>query len=306
MALINCPNFLWSFGSKERVGGVYEYSFQAQEHDDEIKGIGNSLDFGARIYDSRTGRWLSLDPLRNKTAFFSPYVFVANNPILNIDQAGNWDIVVHVAKDREKYGYGILIVKNDEGEIILKMKVRVQGTAKPENNYNPRDRSKPKSDTPLGIYDIPDSPWMKKNTIKDRKTYGPNYRLILNEKSGEVVKYKRSLIRLHGGRQEKYDEKTGEWSEIKNPELKTTYGCMRCYDEDIEFLKDYLDALEKFNENEKPGTLTIVDDLTFDENGNPIIPKETSPLITTTIPLEQDKTAVENLNLQGIEQYVYQ
>jgi hypothetical protein len=34
----------------------YVYSFNGAERDDEVKGSGNSLDFGARIYDSRLGR----------------------------------------------------------------------------------------------------------------------------------------------------------------------------------------------------------------------------------------------------------
>jgi len=59
------------------------------EKDDEIKGNGNSLDFGARIYDPRLGRWLSLDPLMSDFPDESPYTFAFNNPILLIDENGN-------------------------------------------------------------------------------------------------------------------------------------------------------------------------------------------------------------------------
>jgi RHS repeat-associated protein len=44
----------------------YRFTFNGMEKDDEVKGVGNSLDFGARIYDSRLGRWLSVDPLSYK------------------------------------------------------------------------------------------------------------------------------------------------------------------------------------------------------------------------------------------------
>jgi len=37
----------------------YRYGFNGMEKDDEVKGEGNSLDFGARIYDPRVGRWMS-------------------------------------------------------------------------------------------------------------------------------------------------------------------------------------------------------------------------------------------------------
>ncbi|MDX9933092.1 MAG: RHS repeat-associated core domain-containing protein [Bacteroidales bacterium] len=66
----------------------YRYSYNGKEQDNEIKGTGNSIDFGARMYDSRLGRWLSLDPLQAKYPSLSPYQFCANNPILFIDPNG--------------------------------------------------------------------------------------------------------------------------------------------------------------------------------------------------------------------------
>ena len=71
----------------------YRYGFQGQEKDDEIKGEGNSYDFGARIYDSRIGRFLSLDPLSKKNLSESNYSYAANNPIYFIDFGGEDNIV---------------------------------------------------------------------------------------------------------------------------------------------------------------------------------------------------------------------
>src|SRR5690554_7649497 len=56
----------------------YRYGFNGMEKDDNVKGESNSLDFGARIYDPRVGRWLSRDPLEAKYTFISPYVFVSD------------------------------------------------------------------------------------------------------------------------------------------------------------------------------------------------------------------------------------
>lgn len=59
------------------------------EKDDEVHGsTGTGLDFGARLYDPRVGRWLSLDPLAAKYPYLSPYTYTADNPILFVDVNG--------------------------------------------------------------------------------------------------------------------------------------------------------------------------------------------------------------------------
>jgi RHS repeat-associated protein len=68
--------------------GVYRYGFNGQEKDDEVAGSGNSYDFGARIYDSRIGRWYSVDPKCRKFSDLSPFNFGNNNPIYWIDPDG--------------------------------------------------------------------------------------------------------------------------------------------------------------------------------------------------------------------------
>ena len=67
---------------------THRYGFNGQEKDDEIKGSGNSLDFGARIYDSRIGRWLAVDPGVNKQAGWSPYKAFNDCPIVYADPDG--------------------------------------------------------------------------------------------------------------------------------------------------------------------------------------------------------------------------
>jgi len=71
----------------------YLYGFNGMRKDDEVHGAtGTSYDFGARLYDPRIGRWLSVDPLASEYAPVSPYVFTLNNPIIFID--GNGEVVV--------------------------------------------------------------------------------------------------------------------------------------------------------------------------------------------------------------------
>jgi RHS repeat-associated protein len=74
--------------SDEDFEGDYRYGFNGMHKDDEIKGSGNSLDFGARVYDSRLVRWLSLDPLLAKYPSMSPYSFVGNCALIMIDPSG--------------------------------------------------------------------------------------------------------------------------------------------------------------------------------------------------------------------------
>ena len=68
----------------------YRFGFNGKEKDDEVKpdGKGNSLDFGARIYDSRLGRWLSVDPFQKKYTSYSPYLYCADNPTIFKDPNG--------------------------------------------------------------------------------------------------------------------------------------------------------------------------------------------------------------------------
>lgn len=44
--------------------------------------------FAGRYYDSRTGRWLTVDPKADKYPSWSPYNYCQNNPLKNVDPNG--------------------------------------------------------------------------------------------------------------------------------------------------------------------------------------------------------------------------
>lgn len=67
---------------------THTYGFNGQLLDNEISGNGNSLDFGARIYNPRLGRFLSIDPQVKNYPYSTPYSFAGNNPIAYIDAQG--------------------------------------------------------------------------------------------------------------------------------------------------------------------------------------------------------------------------
>ncbi len=105
----------------------YRYGFQGQERDDEIKGEGNSLNFKFRMYDSRVGRFLSIDPMHSEYPWNSTYAFAENKLGLGSELEGkelkyhNGKLVyvvqagqgpsqiaddINLQKNREMYGYG--------------------------------------------------------------------------------------------------------------------------------------------------------------------------------------------------------
>jgi len=81
-------------GRIDDVISKYRYGFNGMEKDDEFKGEGNSYDFGARMYDSRIGRFLSVDPRTNEFPHIAPYVFAGNKPINHIDFGGEHEFLM--------------------------------------------------------------------------------------------------------------------------------------------------------------------------------------------------------------------
>jgi len=75
---------------KERTfsSGDYRFGFNGKENDNEVKGDGNQQDYGFRIYDSRLGRFQSVDPITKQYPELTPYQFASNNPIRFIDIDG--------------------------------------------------------------------------------------------------------------------------------------------------------------------------------------------------------------------------
>jgi RHS repeat-associated protein len=79
----------------------YRYGFQGQEKDDEIKGEGNSYDFGARMLDPRVGRWFSPDLKSALQPNWSPYKAFFDDPNLFIDPDGNTEWQVTTIKNHK-------------------------------------------------------------------------------------------------------------------------------------------------------------------------------------------------------------
>lgn len=69
---------------------TFHFGFNGMMRDDEVKdlrttqpneGVGNSLDFGARMYDQRVGRFFSLDPMKAAFPWQSLLYFQEMTPL---------------------------------------------------------------------------------------------------------------------------------------------------------------------------------------------------------------------------------
>jgi len=83
----------------------YRRGFNGMEKDDELKGSGNSYDFGARMYDARSGRWLTVDPAAQQLPQHSPNSFCFNSPLILSDPDG----------EKPK----VEVVKNEDGSTTI-------------------------------------------------------------------------------------------------------------------------------------------------------------------------------------------
>ena len=80
--------------------GEYRFGFNGMEKDDETYNeSGTAYDFGARIYSSRLGRWLSTDPLYDIYPGWSPYRAFLDNPVIYEDPQGATEYLTIIIKD---------------------------------------------------------------------------------------------------------------------------------------------------------------------------------------------------------------
>ncbi|MFK7102253.1 RHS repeat-associated core domain-containing protein, partial [Flavobacterium oreochromis] len=103
---------------------AYRYGFNGKELDNELKGEGNSYDFGARMLDTRIGRFLSRDPLSKNFPFESNYVYVSNNPLIYKDPTGEAKILTLIitnGKTGETFTVSYVV---DEDDIAYKVSKR--------------------------------------------------------------------------------------------------------------------------------------------------------------------------------------
>ncbi len=97
----------YPFGSEKPgrafASGNYKYGYNGKEMDNEVSGDGNEYNYGARIYNPRLGKFLSVDPLSSLMPWMTPYHYTYDNPIYFIDNDGK--IPWPIAKDGSGLGW---------------------------------------------------------------------------------------------------------------------------------------------------------------------------------------------------------
>ena len=101
-------------GRKYSGGSGYRFGFNGKEIDNEVSGIGNEYDYGDRIYNTRIGKWLSIDKMQKKYPAESPYNFVSNSPIIYNDPDGK-DKIYTVTLTTDKGTFTLLSFVTEKG-----------------------------------------------------------------------------------------------------------------------------------------------------------------------------------------------
>jgi RHS repeat-associated protein len=98
-------------------GDSYHYGFNGKLKDNEWAGVGNHYDYAARRYDSRIARFISVDPLKQKFPWWTPYAFAGNTPIQAIDLEGLEILNVNSSMYKMKYAGSALITTTTKSEL---------------------------------------------------------------------------------------------------------------------------------------------------------------------------------------------
>ena len=124
---------VYAFGSPQPArtfnSSSYRYGFNGQEKVDEMSVDGGDLDFGARVYDSRLGRFLSIDPCFREYAALTPYEFADNSPIQFIDRDGKYADPPTLVKTN----YGTVALKKADGYTLEEILEELRKPLYPQN-----------------------------------------------------------------------------------------------------------------------------------------------------------------------------
>jgi len=121
---------------------LYRFGFNGKENDNEVHGaVGTFQDYGMRAYDTRVGRFFSVDPLTKQYPWYSPYQFAGNKPTWATDLDGEEEFVLQARQFTNSYGETVIYRMDYQHVRLIQRAVTVEGTFVngPVANYSDRD-----------------------------------------------------------------------------------------------------------------------------------------------------------------------
>ena len=112
-------------GRKFSAGSGYRYGFNGKENDKDISA--GAQDYGMRIYDTRTAKFLSTDPLSRKYPQLTPYSFASNTPIQAVDMDGLEAITAITIGEEQVWGKAFVDKLKKEGAHMYNIPVNKPG-----------------------------------------------------------------------------------------------------------------------------------------------------------------------------------
>ena len=164
----------------------WTYSFSAKERDVET---GLSY-FGSRYYSSDLSIWLSVDPMSDKYASLSPYVYCADNPVRVVDPDGE-DYEVVMDNDDKTITIKATYYVTNETKIGMETAFQYFTTQEKNLSYTNEDGETyaVKFDLSIaGVYDTWDEAYSAMNASGDRFANMCGIGITQNDKDGNPTR----------------------------------------------------------------------------------------------------------------------
>lgn len=182
----------------------YRFGFNGKENDNESKGLGNQQDYGMRVYDTRIGRFLSVDPITKDYPQITPYQYASDRPIDGLDfdgleffSANDHKVTVGVSYDPQLQKVNSVQAYLFYPNVINGFKEKIHSYFKLQGNYWDNDLSP--GGISLGRFVPIEDPLSMNNlqgglSEKEGKGGALEFRYETKTKVDRIVKYKTPIL----------------------------------------------------------------------------------------------------------------